>query len=490
MKRVAIIGSGFAGMAAASCLAQKGMQVDVYEKNTGPGGRAQWFEASGFTFDMGPSWYWMPDVFERYFALFGKKPQDYYNLDRLDPSYQVIYSSEEHYAIPANLKELYALFDEIEAGSSKQLHAFLKEAEYKYQIGMNELVYKPGKSLWEFADLRVLKSLFRLDLFSPMSKHIRSYFTNPKLIELLEFPVLFLGAKPSKTPALYSLMNYADIKLGTWYPQGGMKKISEAIHALAVEQGVHFHFNTAVTKLIPDQKHNTIEVFTHFQYKVYDAVIGAGDYHHIEQQLLDPAYRSYSEEYWNKRVLAPSSLIFYIGLNKKVAKLLHHNLFFDEDFNVHASEIYDAPAWPEKPLFYVCCPSKTDASVAPAGHENLFILIPLAPDMDDTEERREHLFSIVWKRLEAFTKESLSDHIVYKRSYAHQDFISDYYSFKGNAYGLANTLSQTAILKPSIQSSKIKNLCYAGQLTVPGPGVPPALISGQLAAQEILNRLK
>jgi len=490
LKRVAVIGSGFAGMAAASCLAQKGLQVDVYEKNTGPGGRAQWFEASGFTFDMGPSWYWMPDVFERYFGLFGKTPQDYYTLERLDPSYQVIYSKDEHYHIPAQLEKLYALFDAIEPGSSKQLNAFLKEAEYKYQIGMNELVYKPGKSLIEFADLRVLKSLFRLDLLSPMSKHVRSYFTNPKLIELLEFPVLFLGAKPSKTPALYSLMNYADIKLGTWYPEGGMKNIGEAMHTLALEQGVRFHFNTPVTKLVPDQKLNTIEVISSLKQEVYDAVIGAGDYHHIEQHLLDPTYRSYSEEYWNKRVLAPSSLIFYIGLNKKVAKLLHHNLFFDEDFNVHATEIYDVPAWPEKPLFYVCCPSKTDASVAPAGHENLFILIPLAPDMEDTEERREHLFAIVWKRLETFAKESLSQHIVYKRSYAHQDFINDYNSFKGNAYGLANTLSQTAILKPSIQSSKIKNLCYAGQLTVPGPGVPPALISGQLAAQEILNRLK
>jgi phytoene desaturase len=489
LKHVAIIGAGFSGMAAAATLAQKGLHVDVYEKNALPGGRAQWFEDAGFVFDMGPSWYWMPDVFERYFALFGKKPSDYYTLDRLDPSYQVVYSAEESYRIPAHLKELYHLFDQIEPQSSKQLEKFLVEAEYKYNIGINELVYKPGKSLLEFADWRVIKGLFRLDLLNPISTHIRSYFKNPKLIELLEFPVLFLGAKPSKTPALYSLMNYADIKLGTWYPQGGMKKIGEAMHALALEQGVHFHFNTPVTKLIPDKKNKTIDVINPLRNKKYDYVIGAGDYHHIEQHLLDQEHRTYSQRYWDKRVMAPSSLIFYIGLNTKVDKLLHHTLFFDEDFQVHAAEIYDTPTWPEKPLFYVCCPSKTDTSVAPEGHENIFILIPLAPGLEDTEERRAHLFDIVWKRLENFTKTSLKEHIVYKRSYAHNDFINDYHSFKGNAYGLANTLRQTAILKPSIQSSKIKNLFYAGQLTVPGPGVPPALISGQLAAQEVLNSL-
>lgn len=490
MKKVAIIGSGFSGMAAATCLAQQGLHVDVYEKNALPGGRAQWFEAAGFVFDMGPSWYWMPDVFERYFALFGKKPQDYYTLDRLDPSYQVVFSPDESYPIPAKLEELYALFDRLEPNSSKQLEKFLTEAAYKYQIGIHELVYKPGKSLLEFADLRVLKSLFSLDLFSPMSKHVRSYFKNPKLIELLEFPVLFLGAKPSKTPALYSMMNHADIQLGTWYPQGGMRKIGEAMHALALEKGVHFHFNTPVTKLTPYKLSKVIEVETPEFNTVYDYVIGAGDYHHIEQHLLDQEHRTYSPDYWDKRVMAPSSLIFYIGLNTKVEALLHHTLFFDEDFNKHATEIYDTPTWPEKPLFYVCCPSKTDDTVAPHGHENLFILIPLAPGIKDSEEKRERLFEIVWKRLEAFTKRSLKEHIVYKRSYAHNDFVKDYNSFKGNAYGLANTLMQTAILKPSIQSSKINNLFYAGQLTVPGPGVPPALISGQLAAQEILNHLK
>jgi phytoene desaturase len=490
LKRVAVIGAGFSGMAAATALAQKGYIVDVYEKNNHPGGRAQWFEANGFTFDMGPSWYWMPDVFEKYFAKFNKTPKDYYELERLDPSYQVIFKNQEHYHVPAKLEELYNLFDSIEPGASVQLKKFLQEAAYKYKIGINELVYKPGKSITEFLDIRILKSIFRLDLFKPISKHIRSYFNNPKLIELLEFPVLFLGAKPSKTPALYSLMNYADIQLGTWYPQGGMKKISEGMHKLALEQGVTFHFNNPVTKLVPYKHHNIIQVSTAKETNSYDFVIGAGDYHHIEQHLLTKEHRTYTEQYWNKRTMAPSSLIFYVGLNKLVKKLLHHNLFFDEDFNKHAAEIYDVPVWPEKPLFYVCCPSKTDNTVAPEGHENLFILIPLAPGLEDTEEKREALFKVVWKRFEKFAEEDLQQHIVYKRSYAHKNFIHDYNSYKGNAYGLANTLFQTAILKPSIQSKKIKNLIYAGQLTVPGPGVPPALISGQLAAQEIFNMSK
>jgi phytoene desaturase len=485
LKKVAVIGSGFAGMSAATFLAQKGVSVDVYEKNAHPGGRAQWFEEAGFMFDMGPSWYWMPDVFERYFAEFGKKPSDYYQLERLSPSYQVVYGKGESLVIPANLDELYALFEKLETGSAKKLEKFLAEAAYKYDVAIQDLVYKPGKSIFEFADWRVFKALFRLDLFTPISKHIRAYFKHPHLIALLEFPVLFLGAKPSKTPAMYSLMNYADMQLGTWYPVGGMRKVAEGMFELAKEKGVQFHFNTPVTKLNPSVK--GIEVQNGQTNAHYDFVVAAGDYHHTEQQLLDQAYRSYSPQYWDTRVMAPSSLIFYIGLNKKADKLLHHTLFFDEDFGQHATEIYDQPQWPSKPLFYVCCPSKTDDGVAPMGKENMFILVPVAPDLEDTKEERELIFKRVWARLEAFVGEPLMDQIVFKRSYAHRDFINDYHSFKGNAYGLANTLMQTAILKPSIQSKKVKNLFYAGQLTVPGPGVPPSLISGRLAANEILN---
>lgn len=488
-KKVIVIGAGFAGIAAATCLAKKGYEVTVLEKNSAAGGRCRKFEVDGFTFDMGPSWYWMPDVFEQYFGLFDKKPSDYYELIRLDPSYRVYFDKEDIMDVPANMNELEDLFEFYEKGSSKNLRKFLKEAEYKYQVGINEMVLKPSHSIFEFMDLRIVKAMFRLQMFQSMSTHVRKLFKNQKLIELLEFPVLFLGATPENTPAMYSLMNYADLALGTWYPKGGMYKIIEGMVKLAEEVGVEFKYNQAVTDIIiPDEYANEVKTETG-TFKA-DAVVAGADYHHVDQNILAPENRQYSEKYWNKRTMAPSSLLFYLGVNKKLDKLLHHNLFFDKDFKQHAHEIYEDPQWPSQPLFYVCVSSKTDESSAPEGCENVFVLVPLAPDLEDTEELREKYYNIVMDRLEDLTGQTVRDAVTYKRSYAHRDFKSDYNAFKGNAYGLANTLMQTAFLKPKLKHKKVKNLYFTGQLTTPGPGVPPSLISGQVVAGELYKEIK
>jgi phytoene desaturase len=483
-KKIVVIGSGFAGLSAATALADKGYEVVVLEKNAVPGGRARKFEAEGFVFDMGPSWYWMPDVFEQYFGAFGKHPRDYYDLVRLDPSYSVYFGKDDVMDVPAQMDELYQMFEKYEPGSSKNLKKFLQEAKYKYDVGIKEFVVKPGHSIMEFADMRVLTSLFRLQMFTSMSKHVRKLFKNPQLIELLEFPVLFLGATPSNTPALYSLMNYADMALGTWYPMGGMHKIIEGMVQLAEEKGVDIRLNQEVKQIYVPNGHATKVITQDREYDV-DVVVGGADYHHVEQHLLAPEHRMYSEKYWDKRTMAPSSLLFYVGVDKKLPSLHHHNLFFDTDFNKHAIEIYDKPQWPSEPLFYVCAPSVTDASVAPEGCENLFILIPLAPELEDREDMREKYFNIVLDRLEDLTGEDIRKHIIYKRSFAHKDFEKDYHAYKGNAYGLANTLLQTAFLKPKLKSKKVNNLYFTGQLTTPGPGVPPSLISGQVVASEI-----
>lgn len=488
-KKIIVIGSGFAGLSAATCLADQGYEVTILEKNTVAGGRARKFEVDGFTFDMGPSWYWMPDVFDQYFAKFGKKVSDYYDLVRLDPSYAVIFGKEDVMEVPAKMEDLYAMFERYEAGSSQQLKEFLSEAEYKYKVGMNEFVHKPSHSIWEFADLRILKSLFRLQMFQSISSGIEKRFKNPQLIQLLEFPVLFLGATPDNTPALYSMMNYADMSLGTWYPKGGMHKIVEGMVKLAEEKGVKIKLGQEVQQIYVPNGHATKVITQDAEYAA-DVVVGGADYHHLEQQVLEPQHRKYSESYWQKRTMAPSSLLFYLGVNKKLKNLHHHNLFFDEDFEQHAIEIYDDPKWPSKPLFYVCAPSITDASVAPEGMENVFILIPTAPDLKDDEATREHYYEVVMQRLESLTGQSIRDHVIYKRSFAHSDFVKDYNAFKGNAYGLANTLLQTAFLKPKLKSKKVENLYFTGQLTTPGPGVPPSLISGQVVANEIYKDYK
>ncbi len=482
-KKAVIIGSGISSLSCASFLAKEGYDVTILEKNETIGGRARKFEENGFIFDMGPSWYWMPDVFERFYNLFGHTTSDFYELKRLDPSYRVYWNDKTHTDLPADLQNLKSLFESMESGSSEKLSKFLDEAKYKYEVGMNELVFKPGLKWREFADFRIFKGLFKMHLLSSFAKHIRKYFKNEKILSLLEFPVLFLGATPDKTPALYSLMNYADISLGTWYPMGGMHKFIEAFEKIAKNQGVKILIEQKVTGFAFEGNKVSKVITDNAEFEA-DIVVSGADYQHTDSTILK-GKSNYSNEYWKSRTMAPSSLLFYLGVDKKVKDLLHHNLFFDEPFTEHAKEIYEQPTWPSAPLFYCCVPSKTDKTVAPEGKENMFLLIPIAPDLEDNEETREKYYYMLMDRLEKHTGESIRDHVIYKRSYCVSDFKSDYNAFRGNAYGLANTLKQTAILKPSLKHKKIKNLYYTGQLTVPGPGVPPSIISGEVVAQVI-----
>ncbi|MVN90255.1 phytoene desaturase family protein [Mucilaginibacter aquatilis] len=488
-KKVIVIGAGFSGLAAAALLAKEGCEVVILEKNDQPGGRARIWQQDGFTFDMGPSWYWMPDVFENYFALFNKKPSDFYKLERLDPGYRVYYAENDYLDVAADMQKLKDLFERVEPGSSSALSEFLNQAEYKYRVGMGEYVFKPSHSITEYMGFSLLKKSLGIQLLTSMSKHVRKYFKNPKLIKLLEFPVLFLGATPQNTPAMYSMMNYADLVLGTWYPQGGMHQIVKAMVSIAESYGVSIKLNTEVTAIdVKEGKANLVRT-TQGDFTA-GIVISGADYEHTDQALIPKQNRNYTSKYWDTRTMSPSSLLYYIGLNKRVEGIEHHNLFFDEDFELHAREIYTEPKWPTKPLFYVSCASKTDNSVAPEGGENLFFLMPLAPGLNDDDTLREKYFDLMVNRFEAVTGQSIKDNIVLKRSYAMNDFKDDYHSFKGNAYGLANTLGQTAFLKPAMRAKKISNMLYTGQLTVPGPGVPPAIISGQVVAAEALKLLK
>lgn len=490
MSRIAVIGSGFSGLSAAAYLAKAGHEVHVFEKNATPGGRArQLVTEHGYVFDMGPSWYWMPDVFESFFRDFGYHVPDLYRLRLLDPAFEMVFGKGDAMPVPADYATLRKLFDQVEPGAGAKLDGFLSEARMKYELSMKEFIYKPGLSVREYLSMQVLRKSVTLSLFSSFSKHIRKYFSHPRLIALMEFPVLFLGAMPEETPALYSLMNYAGLRLGTWYPNGGFGKVVDGMVKVGVNLGVRFHFNTMVEQIVAEDKQVTALLVNGAPF-FCDGVIAAGDYHHVEQSLLPEVYRNYTDKYWAGKTFAPSCLIFYIGVRKKIPRLHHHTLFFDESITAHAQTIYKTSVWPEKPLFYVSCTSKSDDDVAPAGHENLFILIPLAPGLNDEEEIREQYFNKVMQRLEMHVGEPVTAYIDYKKSYCVSDFVSDYHAYKGNAYGLANTLSQTAMWKPKIANKKLKNLFYTGQLTVPGPGVPPAIISGKISAELLSKHFK
>ena len=483
---IAIIGSGFSSLSAACYLAKSGNEVTVYEKNSTIGGRARQFKKDGFTFDMGPSWYWMPDVFERFFADFNKKPSDYYELIKLDPAYRVYFGIEDYIAIDANLDQITNTFESIEKGSGKELQKFISKAKYNYEIAIKDLVYRPGVSPLELITPDTIQNLKQF--VTNISSDIRKKFKNERLIQILEFPVLFLGAKPSDTPSFYSFMNYADFGLGTFHPKTGMFDVINAMHTLATELGVKFQTNATIEKIIIDNK-TAKGIVINGENIAADIVLSGADYHHTET-LIEPKFRQYSEKYWDSKVFAPSSLLFYVGFNKKINNISHHALFFDVDFNQHAKDIYDEPQWPKEPLFYANFPSLSDPTAAPEGMETGFFLIPLAPGINDTEELRELYFDKMIERFELLTKQEIKSAIIFKESFCKNDFVSAYNSYKGNAYGMANTLLQTAFLRPKLKSKKVNNLYFTGQLTVPGPGVPPALISGKLVSELINKKIK
>jgi phytoene desaturase len=483
MSQVNIIGSGFSSLAAACYLAQAGHHVTVFEKNAHLGGRAQVFKKDGFQFDMGPTWYWMPDIFERFFADFGKKPQDYYELIRLDPAYRVYFDKQDYVDISGKLEEIIATFEEIESGSGVQLKKFLANASDNYDVAIKDLVYKPGLNPLELVNL---KTAGKLNLFfTTISGQVKKRFKNPKLQQILEFPVLFLGAKPTQTPAFYNFMNFADFGLGTWHPKGGMSEVAKAMVTLGQSLGVTYKTHQGVEQ-IKVENGKAVGLVANDLFYPADIVVSGADYHHSER-LLEPSLRSYSEAYWSKKTFAPSSLLFYVGFDKPLQNVLHHTLFFDTDFTEHSKEIYDTAQWPKDPLFYASFSSKTDAVMAPKGMEAGTFLIPIAPGLNDDEVTRARYFEIILNRLEKLTGQDVKKHILFHKSYAVNDFIKDYNSYKGNAYGLANTLLQTAFLRPKIKSNKVKNLYFTGQLTVPGPGVPPALISGKIVSEIILH---
>ena len=477
-KTINIIGSGFSSLSASCYLAKAGYKVKVFEKNSSVGGRARQLIKDGFTFDIGPTWYWMPDVFERFFSDFNKNASNFYKLKRLDPAYQVYFNKGESISIPGSLEGIYQAFEKEEAGSAAKLKKFIAKAQDNYEIAIKDLVYRPGVSPLELITPATTKRLGRF--FTNISQDVRKEFKNPRLRQILEFPVLFLGAKPSDTPAFYSFMNYADFGLGTWHPEGGMYQVIEAIKNLAESLGVTFHLNAAVENILTENGKATGIQVNGEEFRA-DIVLTGADYHHSEQ-LLPQEYRQYSASYWKKKTFAPSSLLFYVGFDEKLKNVSHHTLFFDSSFEQHAKDIYDTPQWPQDPLFYASFPSITDKTCAPEGKEAGIFLIPLAPDLEDTPELRARYFNKIVDRFERLTGQKLRDRIIFKESFCVNDFKEAYNSYKGNAYGMANTLFQTAFLRPKLKSKKVNQLYFTGQLSVPGPGVPPSLISGKLAA--------
>ena len=489
--KVIIVGAGFGGLSLAALLAREGHQVTVFEKNSQYGGRARIHKDKGFQFDMGPSWYLMPKVFENFFKQFGKKPEDFYSLKRIDPSYRIFFNRGNVIDVGSSYQKIEELFNSLESNGAEKLKEYLALAKEKYDLTMDETIYRGFESITDFFSWELLKNGPRLGVFSSLDSLVKKYFKSQEAQKIFEYSMGFLGGSPKMTPAMYQIMSYVDMIQGVWFPVGGMVKVADAIYQLAISNKVQFYFDEEVKK-IEVENDKAKKVITDKRQLTTDAIIVNADYAHAELNLLEAKYQSYGRKYWDSRILAPSAFVTYIGINKKIKKLMHHSLFLEKDWASNFEEIFNNRnnSWPTDPSYYVNVPSKTDPKLAPKNCETLFILAPLSPGLKDTNKEREKFLNQIVTHLEKTVGEQIKEHIVTKRIFAVNDFAKDYNAYKGTALGLAHTFWQSAYFRPHHQSKKVKNLYYSGQYTHPGIGVPMTLISSQITAKIITNHKK
>ena len=492
-ERIAVVGAGIGGMAAAARLAKDGFRVTVVERNDQAGGRARIWKKDGYVFDMGPSWYLMPEVFERFFAQFGKKASDFYELVKLDPSYRVFFGKGEAHDVPPDRARTAALFDRLEPGGGAKLSRYLDEAAYKYKVAVGEFLYRDYRSLFEFLNWRMMTEGLKLNVLGRLDAAVRRRFSDRRARQILEYAMVFLGTSPNDAPAMYALMSHVDLTQGVFYPRGGLSAVAQGLRQLAEEQGVQFMLSTEVTK-IATENGRAVRVDARGADGAAvslpcDAVLANADYAHVETELLDAAARTYPRRYWDKRVVAPSMFLLYLGVKKRLEKLVHHNLYFQENWDVHFDTIFKTPSWPENPCFYVSCITKTDPDMAPPGCENVFVLVPTAAGLDDTDAVRAAYAEKVIRHVETVTGEEIAPHIETQRIFSQRDFAGDYHAWKGTALGISHTLFQTAVFRPAMRSKKVSNLYFAGQYTHPGIGVPMVMIAAEVSAGNVRRDL-
>jgi phytoene desaturase len=480
---VAIVGAGFGGLSAACHLADRGADVEILERHDRVGGVANRIEVNGFSFDTGPSWYLMPETFERFFRAFDRSPDDYYELTRLDPQYRLFWRDGDRADVTADLDAVRDLFESYEDGAAAALDRYLEDAAEAYEVGMERFVYKDRSRLRDLVDLDVARSARGLTLLGTMDDHVAEFFEEPKLQQIVQYSLVFLGGSPHNTPALYSLMTHVDLELGVYYPKGGIYNVVEGIADLSRDLGVRFSTGEAVEWI--DRAGEGFHLETESRTLSPDRVVCNANPAHVEQDLLPPAGRRYGEDYWDSRTYAPSAHMLYLGVRGSVDPLEHHTLVLPEDWDPHFASIFDDPQWPDDPAYYVNVPSLTDDAVAPEGYEAVIVLVPVAPGLTDDGAAREQFRDRVLADLAEYTGVDLRDRIVVEREASVSTFAEQFGAPKGTALGLAHTLRQTGPLRP-VRRGGFERIYYTGSFTGPGIGVPMTLVSGEQTADAVV----
>jgi phytoene desaturase len=488
---VTVVGGGIGGLSAAAQAAARGADVRLLERHDRVGGVAGLLEAEGFRFDTGPTWYLMPDVFERFFAQFGRSPDDYYDLERLDPHYRVFWKDGDRADVTADTAQVTSLFESYEAGAGEALEEYLGVAEETYEIGMEQFVYEDRPRLRDFLDPEVALAARGLTFLGSMQEHAADYFDHPKLQQLVQYTLVFLGGSPHNTPALYNLMAHVDLNLGVYYPDGGMASVVDGLADLAREQGVEIETGRDVTGIQPTtdgllvttrEGKSTDPGSGPATGYAADRVVSNANPAYTERELLPPRARAGDPDRWETKTYAPSAFLLYLGVEGDVDPLKHHTLVLPTDWDDHFHHIFEDPAWPEDPAYYLCVPSETDDSVAPDGHHAVVVLVPIAPGLPDGPDVRASYREKVLSDLADHTGVDLRDRIVFEETACVSEFADRYGAPGGTALGLAHTLRQTGPFRPSHRADGLEGLYYTGGFTTPGIGVPMALISGEHTA--------
>lgn len=489
-EKAIIIGGGIGGLATACLLAKKGYGVELVEKNEKVGGVANQFEAQGFTFDTGPSWYLMPDVFQNFFDLLGERVEDYLDLIKLSPSYRIFFKGQNRtFDFYSDFERDADTLETLEPGAKEKLREYLKLSEMQYKIALGGFMYKNYDTVFDFINKEVATEGRKLEVFARMSDYVEKFFKCDEVQKIMEYQLVFLGSSPYNTPALYNIMSHIDFNMGVYYPRGGVYTIVEALQRIGENLGVKYRTDAPVARILTGRGRRVRGVRLESGEEIEaDLVVSNASIHHTETKLLAPPFRSFSERYWKTRTLAPSALIMYLGMRDRVDSLTHHNLLFAQDWKQGFAEIFDKPQWPRDPSLYVCAPGVTDDSVSPPGKNQLFILVPIAPGLEYSDAQLAAYSDRILQVVESeMNIPNLRERIEFKKIFSIKDFAARYNTQNGTALGLAHTMVQTAILRPNNVSKKLKNLFYVGANTNPGIGMPICLISAELAYKRIIG---